>query len=375
LRPRFAAGRRLARGLSVLGRGRLKKQMFDRLDLEVTARCRLDCRHCAVSRPDGDRASRKHELAVEDIGRLAGEAVALGVTRCEITGGEPLLRPDFFDVYQAVLSQVKLVTVATNATLVTDEHVRFFKKFPPAAVRVSIFGASRETYERVTRVPGSFEAFKRGLDRLLAGGLNVHLRAMALRSNKHEIAALADLCRAWSKGSFEIAPYLDLRYDRDEARNVIIRAERLDAREIVRLERSGPDHLGPVEAACAARRPGKPLPEGDSPERRRLFRCGAGARDLVIGPFGALRPCLPLHHPDFFVDLRKVKLRNAVERLLPEALAKETGRRDLPDLCRSCASGSFCLWCPAQSFLETGHLDRPVAGLCRLAEARAEGLS
>ena len=349
--------------------------MFDRLDLEVTARCPLDCRHCAINRPEGDRASRKHELAVEDIARLAGEAVALGVSRCEISGGDPLLRPDFFDVYQAVLSKGRLVTVATNGTLVTDEHIRFFKKFPPAAVRVSVFGASRETYERVTRVPGSFGAFKRGLDRLLAGGLNVHLKAVALRSNKHETAALADLCRTWSKGSFEIAPYLDLRYDRDEARNVIIRAERLDAREIVRLERSGPDHLGPIEAACAARRPGQPLPEGNTADRRSLFRCGAGAQGLVIGPFGALRPCRPLHHPDFFIDLRKVKLRNAVERLLPEALARDTGRRDLPDLCRSCSSGSFCLWCPAQSFLETGHLDRPVEGLCRLAEARAEGLS
>jgi radical SAM protein with 4Fe4S-binding SPASM domain len=349
--------------------------MPDQLRFELTARCPLDCRHCAINRPEGDRASRKRELTVEEIGRLAGEAVALGVTRCEITGGEPFLRPDFFEVYQAVLSRGAQVSVSTSAALITDEHVRFFKKFPPGSVVVSVFGVSRETYERVTRTGGSFAAFKKGLDRLLAGGVTVRLRAVALRSNKHEIAALAEFCRAWSKGSFEIAPYLDLRYDRDEARNVFIRAERLDPKEIVRLERSGPEHLGPVAPACAGRRPGKPLPEGSSEDRRRLFRCGAGERDLVVGPFGALRPCRALHHPDFQADLRKVSLRNALERLFPQALARETGRRTLPDLCRSCSSGSFCLWCPAQAYLETGKLDLPVEGLCRMAEARAEGLS
>jgi radical SAM protein with 4Fe4S-binding SPASM domain len=345
------------------------------LRLEITARCPLDCRHCAINRPEGEKVSRKLELSAPEIGRLAGEAVELGATRAEITGGEPLLRQDFFEVYQAVRSRGLLVSVATSATLVGREHVRFFRKFPPVAVDVSVFGASRETYERVTRTRGSFEAFQRGLKRLLAGGVAVRLKVPALRSNKHEIAALTDFCRAWSKGAFEVAPYLDLRYDRDESRNVLIRAERLDAREIVRLERAGAENLGPVAPACPLRRPGMPLADGDSSDRWRLFRCDAGGRDIMVGPFGALRPCRALHHPDFLIDLRRVSLRNAVERLFPEALAKETDRPELPDLCRSCSAGSFCLWCPAQSSLETGRLDAPVEGLCRMAAARAEGLS
>src|SRR5512138_2924073 len=265
--------------------------MPDEIRFEITARCDLDCRHCAVNRPEADKAARKRELSAGEIGRLAGEAAALGAKACRITGGEPLLRKDLFDVYQAVLSKGLLTSICTNAARVTDELVHFLRKFPPRFVEVPIFGASRETFERVTRVPGSFPAFKKGLDRLLRGRITVRLRIMALRSNKHEIPAMADFGRAFAKGGFEIAPHLDLRYDRDEDRNVYIRAERLSPREIVRLERSGPESLGPVLAACAGLAREGLSADDEFPERRRLFSCGAGGPELVVDAAGRLRPC------------------------------------------------------------------------------------
>ena len=92
---------------------------------------------------------------------------------------------------------------------------------------MTVYGVTKETYERVTRTPGSFEAFLKGLDRLLASGVSVRLKAMALRSNKHEIAAIGDFCRARTKDYYRFDPHLHFRFDRDEARNTAIRAERL----------------------------------------------------------------------------------------------------------------------------------------------------
>src|SRR5512135_3760890 len=102
--------------------------MREHFRLEATARCHLDCRHCAIRLPENDKDSKKLELTPAEISRLAGEAAALGFRRCLITGGEPFLRRDFFDVYQAVLSKGLLVSISTSATLITDEHVRFLKK-------------------------------------------------------------------------------------------------------------------------------------------------------------------------------------------------------------------------------------------------------
>jgi len=342
-------------------------------DLEATARCNLDCRHCYINLPAGDRATRRRELTVDEIGRIGGEAAALGAVWCLITGGEPLLRKDFFDVYKALLGRGLLLSLFTNATLVTAEHVRFFKKFPPREIEVTVYGVTRETYERVSRTPGSFAAFERGLDRLLMAGLPVRLKAMALRSNKHEIPAIGDFCRARTKDYYRFDPQLHLRFDRDEARNTIIRAERLSGREVARLERADPKRFGALQAAC-----GEILPAdgeaGDAPDCHHIFRCGVGQRSFVVGPEGHLRPCLSLHHPDFLFDLRKGSLADGWTRFLPEVLSRTSSRPEFLNSCGKCPLINLCLWCPAHAYLETGALDSPVESFCQVAEARAAGL-
>ena len=64
-------------------------------DIEVTARCNLDCRHCYINLAAEDRSARKRELAVDEIETIAAEAVSIGAVWCLVTGGEPLLRQGF----------------------------------------------------------------------------------------------------------------------------------------------------------------------------------------------------------------------------------------------------------------------------------------
>jgi radical SAM protein with 4Fe4S-binding SPASM domain len=339
-------------------------------DLEITARCNLDCRHCYINLPAGDRSARKKELGVAEVERLAGEAAALGAVWCLITGGEPLLRKDFFDVYRALHRKGLLLSVFTNATLVDTEHVRFFKKYPPRDVEVTVYGVTKETYERVSRTPGSFEAFLDGLDRLLVSGVDVRLKAMALRSNKHELAAIGEFCRARTKDYYRFDPNLHLRFDGDKARNSHILAERLSPKEVVRLERSDPERFGALTAACDELVPNE-VPASDC---RHIFRCGVGRRSFVIGPEGLLRPCLSLRHPDFLYDLRKGSLADAWTRFVPEVLKRGTERTEYLEKCGKCPVVNLCLWCPAHAYLETGELDLPVEAFCRVAWARAEAL-
>jgi radical SAM protein with 4Fe4S-binding SPASM domain len=343
-------------------------------DLEVTARCNLDCRHCYINLPAGDRSARKRELTVEEIRRIGSEAAALGAVWCLITGGEPLLRKDFFDIYRALLGKGLVLSLFTNATLISAEHVRFFKKFPPREIEVTVYGNTRETYERVTRKPGSFDTFMRGLERLLGSGLPLRLKAMALRSNKHELPAIGDFCRRRTKDYYRFDPQLHLRFDRDEARNALIRAERLSEREVARLERTDPERFGALRAACGDMLPPESPAGAPVPDCRHIFRCGVGQRSFVVGPEGLLRPCVSLHHPDFLFDLRKGRLADAWNEFLPRVLARTSDRPEYLEKCGRCPIVNLCLWCPAHAYLETGELDSPVEAFCRVAEARAEGL-
>lgn len=342
-----------------------KRRLFT-LDIEMTSRCNNDCRHCYINLPAGDSRARAKELSLEEIAGVVGQALPLGTIWCLLTGGEPLLREDFSDIYLHLKKKGLLVSVFTNATLISDEHIRLFKKYPPKNIEVSVYGVTRETYEKVTRRPGSFEAFSRGLALLLENGVRVRLKAMALRSNAHELKAIADFCRARTKDYFRFDPFLHLRYDGDRKRNAEIAAERLSPEEIVALERSDPERSKALkDHGCELI-----LPEEHEPGCSHLIKCGAGNDSLVLGADGRVRLCYSLCHPDCVTDLRAGSLREAFMSFVPKVRDMRSARKEFRTKCSGCPLINLCLWCPAHAHLETGRLDKHVDYFCRVAHAR-----
>ena len=340
-------------------------------DLEITARCNNNCRHCYINIPGADKPARDNELSFEEIKRVAEDAASLGALWCLITGGEPLLREDFFDVYLYLKRKGLLVSVFTNATLMTEEHVRFFKKFPPRDIEVSVYGVTQETYEKVTRRVGSFNAFLHGLNLLLESGIKVRFKAMALRSNFHELPEIACFCRARTKDYFRFDPFLHLRLERDAARNKEIKSERLLPEEIVALERSDPERFQALEKRCNE----LIVPEFSHTICNHLFHCGAGNSSFTVSYDGLFRLCSPLFHPDCIYDLRKGNLTDAWYNFVPAVRNMRSDRREFLEQCRRCSLINLCQWCPGHAYLEAGALDTPVDYFCRVAHARAEALN
>jgi MoaA/NifB/PqqE/SkfB family radical SAM enzyme len=135
-------------------------------ELELTARCNNNCRHCYINLPANDQAAKAQELTLAEIEGIADQAVELGALWVLLTGGEPLLRRDFAEIYLMLKRKGLLVSVFTNATLVNQSHIELFKHYPPRDIEVTIYGASQGTYEAVSRLPGSYAAFQRGLEML-----------------------------------------------------------------------------------------------------------------------------------------------------------------------------------------------------------------
>lgn len=339
-------------------------------DLELTARCNLECRHCYINVPAGDRAARRKELTAAEIERIGGEAAALGAVWCLLTGGEPLLRKDFFDIYLALRKKGLLLSVYTNGTLIGRDHIDLFRRYPPRDIEMTVYGVTRETYERVTRVAGSFEGFTRGLALLQEGGVKVRLKAMALRSNLPELPAIAEFCRKATKDYFRFDPFLHFRLDRDAPRNEDIEAERLSPAEVVAIERGDAERFRALKDNCDKIL----LGVSADTDCRHLFRCGAGLRNFVVGPDGFFKLCSSLVHPEFVFDLRRGSLATAWERFVPRVLARETDSRGFLAKCAKCRIVNLCLWCPANAYLEAGELDAPIDKFCQTAHAREEAL-
>lgn len=338
--------------------------------IEITARCNNDCRHCYINLPSADHTAREQELTLDEISVIAAQAVELGSVWCLITGGEPLLRPDFADIYLALKRKGLLVSLFTNATLIDEKHIALLKEYPPRDVEITVYGVTRETYERVTRKKGSFEKFMRGFNLLKASGLRVRLKAMAIRSNLHEQAAISDFCRKHTKDFFRFDPQLHLRFDADSARNSDIRGERLTPEEIVMLERSDTRRQEWMRQNCNTL-------INDALTHRGcncLFHCDAGRGSFDVGYDGSFRLCSSLWAPETVYDLRKGTLENAWRSFVPRIRAMSSQRHDFLERCRACRLANLCLWCPAHAYLEVGELDAHVPYFCEVAHARANAL-
>ena len=131
--------------------------------LELTARCNLTCQHCYINEPANDRVARSKEMTTEQMKRVIDQVVAEGTLFFTMTGGEVLLRPDFREIYLHAREQGLLVTIFTNATLVTERIADFLAEYPPVAIEISIYGYTEATYEAVTGIKGSHKKFMRGV--------------------------------------------------------------------------------------------------------------------------------------------------------------------------------------------------------------------
>jgi len=346
---------------------KMKNQRFlSYFNLEITARCNNNCRHCFINLPAGDVKAKKKELTVEEISRIADEAVSLGALWCVIGGGEPLLREDFVDIYLALKKKGLLVVVYTNANLVNENHAALFKKYPPRNFEVTVYGVTKKTYEKVTRTPGSYDSFRRGLDILLSNGFKVRLKAMALRSNLHEMDQISQFCRERTCDYFRFDPFLNLRYDANDVRNEEIKSERLSPLEIASLEKSDAERYRMFQKKC------EKILNNDQNRSSSdsVFRCGVGNSGFDVSYDGQFRLCTSLWHPECLYDLRKGSLEEAWNHFVFQVRQMRSHRKKNEAKCRYCPLIDLCFWCPANAHLETGALDLPVDYFCRTAGAK-----
>ncbi len=336
-------------------------------DIEITARCNNNCRHCYINLPENDVEARNNELTLDEISELAQEAVSLGSLWCLISGGEPLLREDFEEIYIALKKAGLLVSVFTNATLISDNHIKLFKKYPPRDIEVTVYGVTEKTYGRVTRRPSLFHSFQNGLGKLLQSDIKVRLKAMALRSNLAELKEIDIFCRKLTKDFYRFDPFLHFRYDRDSVKNKQIESERLTADEIIALEQTDPQRWASLRKKCDTAK----MRKGVKDCGNLLFQCNAGDKNFSVGSDGSFRICSSFHNQlSTYLILDAGASQEAWNHFIPKIRKLRAKRNDYIDNCGNCELIDLCYWCPAHAFLETGEPDAPVEYFCQIAKAR-----
>jgi len=320
--------------------------------IDLTSRCNLRCVHCYVP-PAGQGGE---ELSTERLLHLLDETAEAGCLYLLLTGGEPLLRDDFVDVYRHAKTKGMIVTVFTNGTLVTDEHLDAFSDLPPHNIEISLYGATAPTYERITGVPGSFAQCMAGIRALLDRGLNVRVKTILMTLNRDEFFDIERVARELGV-DFRFDAALFPRLDGDRAPLRL----RVPPQEAVEKELADPERAARWRRYYEKR--------ARTTARSGLYLCGAGMTTFHVDARGNLKPCIMTQVPSY----------NIRDRAFGEGwpvMAQVREREPGPEYpCNGCEKKVLCGYCPAFFGLENGAEDAPSAYLCAMGQCRFDAIT
>lgn len=323
--------------------------------IDLTYRCNNKCVHCYCSLPEKDGQAIKKELSTIEVKKLLDDLASMGSLWLLITGGEPLLREDFEEIYLYAKKKGFIITLFTNGTLIDDKILGFLSKYPPFEVEISLYGATQETYEKVSRVKGSYEQCLSGIKKIVGSGIKLKLKTMALTINQHEIEAMDRMARKLGC-EFRFDPILNKRIDAYNFSDPV--KYRISPEEVVRLDKAHPKRMEEWRQFCE-RFVGEPLKDD------RLFKCGAGLGMVHIDPYGRAKGCMMMANDGFSV--REHDLKWIWDKGI---LSVITRKKDFLLPCDACSLANLCGQCPAWSILEYGDIQKEIIYLCKIAKIR-----
>ena len=317
---------------------------------ELTFRCNLRCVHCYVVED-----SAKKELTFPQITDILDQIHQEGCLWLCLTGGEPLMRSDFLEIYDYAKRKGFLVTLLTNGTLITPKIADHLREYPPFMIDITLNGITAQTYERITRVTGSFQKCLEGIDLILERNLPLTLKSNGMTLNRDEILKIKEHVERIGKARYRFDSLLIPKLD--------------GSKEPCRL-RLSPEEITDIEytddAMCKLWREYL-QDEYDIPDPDSLYRCGAGINSFCIDPYGGLQICSVLRDPSF--DLLQGPFQEGFHRFLAEI---RSAKYQTNSECKECEIQHLCLQCPARAELENGDQEVPVGYFCELAHKRQE---
>jgi MoaA/NifB/PqqE/SkfB family radical SAM enzyme len=322
--------------LRLLDKARRDRQPLGCL-FEITPTCNLRCHFCYVALDP----YKGPYLTTEQMRQVLDVIQRAGVLYLTLTGGEIFSRRDFEEIYRYALSKGLLVTLFSNATLVTPRIAAMLRKYPPLSMEVSIYGADATHYESTTGIPGSFARFERGVRLLCEAGVRLVLKHTVSTLSADHVPAV----QSWAAGlglPLRVSTALENRHDGGSQPSVY----RIQPRAVKQLT----DVLN-RDAAIGGR--GGPLPEcsmgGSEPElEEKLYQCGAGKVAFFVDALGHASHCVLDREPSFpILEMEWRELWAAMGAWVNQPLPA-----DAP--CSGCSLRGGCHNCPARSRNATG---------------------
>jgi AdoMet-dependent heme synthase len=309
--------------------------------LDVTYRCNERCEHCYLEHDD------RGEMTSSEIRDLLDQLAEAGVFFLTLSGGEPLVRRDCFEIIEYARELQFNVKLKTNAIMITESEAQKIKSLGVEQVQISLYSHRAEVHDAITKVRGSLDRTLAGIRVLRAQGVKVSVANVLMKSNSNDSEAVRHLASEFGAHYTldpTITPMIDggtdvLRY-------------RASAADVARVFHDS-GLVGNVEEFCA---PPGPVDQGVLEG----LPCSAGHTACYISPYGDLYPCVQF--PVRCGNVRAQKFAKIWQESFQLAEVRSIRGKDL-ETCSLCSHLGTCTRCPGLAYME-GNMRGPSSVDC-----------
>jgi radical SAM protein with 4Fe4S-binding SPASM domain len=309
--------------------------------LDITYRCNERCVHCYLDHDDHG------EMTTAEIKDILNQLSDAGVFFLTLSGGEVLMRRDFFDIVAQARRLLFNVKVKTNGVMIHEAEAKRIRELGVEQVQISVYSHRPEIHDAITKLPGSLKRTVEAIRFLKSQGIKVVIANVLMAGNFFDNAGVIALTRELEV-SYTLDPTITPKMDGDRS----ILALRIPGSELKQVFRTE-ELVGDVEEFCAP----PPAPGDDVMDG---LPCSAGHTACYISPYGDVFPCVQFPLPSG--NLRRQSFADIWQNSSQLKEVRSIRARDLPT-CSTCAHVGTCTRCPGLAYME-GNMRGPSTADC-----------
>ncbi|MGH9513431.1 MAG: radical SAM/SPASM domain-containing protein [Terriglobales bacterium] len=309
--------------------------------MDVTYRCNERCVHCYLDHDDHG------EMTTAEIKDILDQISDAGVFFLTFSGGEVLMRRDFFEIVEYARRLQFNVKVKTNAVMIHEKEAKRLRDLGVEQIQISVYSHRPEVHDAITKLPGSLKRTIAAIKFLKAQGLKVTIANVLMTPNLADGAGVMALAGELGV-SYTVDPTITPKMDGD--RSVLrLRAPAAEIRQMFQNKAL----VGDVEEFCA---PPPPPDEGIMEG----YPCSAGHTSCYVSPYGDVFPCVQFPLPSG--NLRTQKFLDIWRNSSELKEVRSIRAKHLPT-CSTCSHVGTCTRCPGLAYME-GSMRGPSTADC-----------
>jgi AdoMet-dependent heme synthase len=318
------------------------------VQLDLTYRCNERCVHCYLDHHDYG------EMTTVEITDLLDQMADAGVFYLTISGGEILMRRDFFEILEYARMRTFCIKLKTNGILIRKKEADRIKALGVESVQISIYSHVPEVHDAITKLPGSLAQSIEAIRRLRAHDIHVIMANVLMVQNVHDYVGVRALA-AELGAHFILDPTITPMMDGDRS----ILSLNVDEEALREVFRNETLVGGNIEEFCAP-------PQGPDENALDMLPCSAGHTACYVSPYGDVYPCVQF--PLASGNVRSMRFVDIWRDSTQLNEVRSITLRDMPS-CSKCTHGGTCTRCPGLAYLE-GNMRGPSYQDCEKSYAR-----